>query len=161
MSKRIIVSLIAAIALAVGALPVGAGTSTPTGARFSMLGGPDPAVRTIQANTAFYVKHGFRTVAGDASPQEIQQSSVTLAVDGAKKNGTIIQEFSDTTPRVLTGKFSLFNFPNGLAPGTYVLTITFTFQGKDILTRDITVYSLVTCQYGTTDGLLCAPPPPA
>jgi hypothetical protein len=159
MRKRIITTFVTAVAaLAIVALPAGAGNSTPTGVRFSMLGGADPASRTILANTAFYVRHGFRTVAGDSSPQEIQQSSIKLSVNGAKQNGIIDQEFSATTPKVLTGKFSLFNFPNGLAPGTYVLTITFTFQGKDILTRDVTVYSLATCQYGTTDGLLCAPP---
>jgi hypothetical protein len=154
--KRIIVSLVAVLAAAVVVLPVGAGVSTPTGVRLSLLGGTS---RGILADTPFYVKHGFRTVAGDSSPQEIQQSSFTLSVDGVSQRGVIIQEFSDTTPRVLTGKFSLFNFPNGLPVGIYTFTIAFKFQGKVILTNDLTVYVQTSCQYGTFDNLQCSGPP--
>ena len=57
------------------------------------------------------------------------------------------------------GKFSLFNFPNGLAPGTYTFTITFTFRGQDTLVRNTTIFALATCENGTVDGLQCAPPP--
>jgi hypothetical protein len=115
--------------------------------------------RAILANTPFNVKHGF-VLDPESTPSEIQQSSIDLYVDGAKQRGTIIQEFSGTKPPTLTAKWSLFNFPNGLAPGTYVLRIAFGFRGQIVLTRDMTIYSLPSCVNGTTDGLLCAPPPP-
>jgi hypothetical protein len=152
--KRIIVSLAAALALATVAL---AGSTTPTGVRFSMLGGGTD--RAFQANTAFYVYHGFRTVAGDSSPQEIQQSSITLTADGVSQKGFIVQEFSDTKPRALTGKFYLFNFPTGLPVGHHTLTIEFIFKGEVQLARTYSIDSVDPCQYGTFDGLQCQGPP--
>ena len=158
--KRIIVSIAAMLALAVTALPAGAGATDPTGVRLSLLGG-NSTERAIQANTAFYVKHGFRIVDGDSTPAEIQQSSVTVSVDGKKQSAVILQEFTDTKPKTLVGKFSLVNFPNGLAVGTHSMIVEFEFRGQVILTRNFTIYSLATCENGTVDGLLCAPPPPA
>ena len=155
--KRIIVSIAAMLALAVTALPAGAGATDPTGVKLSLL--PGGGGRAILANTAFHVKHGFRNIGGDATPAEIQQSSVKLAVDGVSYKGVILQEFTGTKPRVFSGKFSLFNFPDGLAEGTYVLTITFEFRGQVTLTTDTTIFSLPTCVNGTVDGLQCAPPP--
>jgi hypothetical protein len=156
MSKRIIVSLIAAIALAVGALPAGAGGVQPTGVRLSLLsGGPD---RAILANTPFNVKHGFFLDA-ESTPNDIQTSQIRLTVDGNSQNGYVIQEFSTTKPPTLISKQYLFNFKNGLPPGTYAFQIQFVFRGEVILTVDRTIYSLASCENGTTNGLLCAPPP--
>jgi hypothetical protein len=154
--KRIIVSIAAMLALAVTALPAGAAATDPTGVKFSVLGGGTE--RAILANTAFYVKHGFRIVDGDSTPAEIQQSSVTVSVDGVAQKAVILQEFTDTKPKTLVGKFSLVNFPNGLAVGTHSMTVAFGFRGEVILTRNFTLYSLATCEYGTFDGLQCSPP---
>lgn len=151
--KRIIVSLAAALALATVALAA----TTPTGVRFSMLGGGTD--RAFQANTAFYVYHGFRTVDGDASPQEIQQSQITLTADGVSQKGSIVQEFTGEKPRVLSGKFYLFNFPTGLAVGHHTLTIEFWFKGENLLTRTYNIDSVDPCQYETFDGLQCSGPP--
>ena len=59
--KRIIISLVAVLALAVGALPTGAASSTPTGAKLPLLGDPSHNERAILADTPFHVRHGFTT----------------------------------------------------------------------------------------------------
>jgi hypothetical protein len=164
MSKRITVSLIAALAILAAVASAGAGSSTPTGEKLGIsFGGTDS--RTILANTPFFVKGGFRVGDGDTT-SDVQQSQFTLSVDGVKQNGVIIQEFSDTTPRVLTGKFSLFNFPSGLPVGTYVFHIEYVIRGAVIQSRNVTIVSVASCQYGfatlndgTTSTLLCGPPP--
>jgi hypothetical protein len=89
---------------------------------------------------------------------DVQQSSITLYVDGVKQNGIIVQEFTTTKPPTLKEKWYQFNFPNGLAAGTYVFRIDFQIRGEVVLSRTVTVYAQ-NCQYGTTNGLLCAPPP--
>jgi hypothetical protein len=155
----------AALMLAVAALPAGAGPTDPTGARLNLLSSQEVSSRSILANVPFHVKHGFRTVAGDSSPQEIQTSLVSLAVDGVAQRGVVLQEFSDTKPRVLTGKFYLFNFPNGLPLNTtlqtpYVMVLKFTFKGEVTLTRTVNVYVMSDCEYGVqADGLQCQGPP--
>jgi hypothetical protein len=163
MSKRIIVSLIAAIALAVGALPAGAGTATPTGVRLGVLGGFTE--RAILADTAFYIQQGFVVddPASGCNPCDtaidVQQSSFTVSVNGVRQQGFVIQTFSDTRPRTLVSKFYLYNFASGLPVGTYTLHIEFAIRGQVVLARDLTIYSLASCENGTTNGLLCAPPP--
>jgi hypothetical protein len=154
----------AALTLAVAALPAGAGATDPTGPRLSLLGGGNPSARTILANVPFHVRHGFRNVNGDATPQELQSSQVALTVDGVSQRGVVIQEFTTTKPRTLDGKFSLFNFPNGLPLNVdvytpYVFVVTFTFKGEASLTQTVNVYVVEACQYGVqADGLQCQGP---
>ena len=170
--KRIIVSLAAALAVAVVALPAGAGNSTPTGVRLPGLffGG----TQSIQANTAFYVSQKFVVddpASGcdpcDTAP-DVQQSSISLTVNGKAQNGSIILEFTDTKPRTLVSKTYLFNFPNGLPAGTYTFVLSFTIRGRDAGASPFTttIVAQAPCQYGTVAsgpgaGLLCAPQPPA
>jgi hypothetical protein len=161
--KRIIVSLIiAATALSVGVLSAGGATAPPPNPRISAFGGNGSL--TILADTTFYVYHGFRTVDGDSTPQEIMQSQFNLSVDGVKQKGTIVWEYSDTKPRVVTGKFYKYSFPSGLPVGTYLFYFEFLYQGKVVYTNTLTVTAVTSCQYGTVTsgpgtGLYCAPPP--
>ena len=161
MRKRIIITFIAALALSIGALPAGGATSPPPNPRITVFGGTQLA---ILADTTFYVYHGFRTVAGDSTPQEIMQTQFNLSLDGAKQKGTLVWEYSDTKPRVVTGKFTKYSFVGGLPVGTYVLDSEFIFQGKVVFTNSQTIYAVASCQYGTVTtgpgaGLYCAPPP--
>ncbi|MFL5944589.1 MAG: hypothetical protein ACJ74D_07635 [Gaiellaceae bacterium] len=116
---------------------------------------------TIQANTPFFVKHGFIIDSTD-TPADVQQSQVSLTVNGVSQKGAVVQTFSDTKPPTLTGKFYLFNFPNGLPVGTYTFVVTFTIRGQ--ASAFTSTVEAVNCPYGTiTSGtgtgtdLLCAP----
>src|SRR6476619_102078 len=99
---RIVATLIVALATLVVAFPASAGNSTPTGVRLGLLGGFTD--RAILANTPFYVKQGFLVDDPNSgcnpcdSVSDVQQSQITLKVDGTKQNGTVIQEFSTTKP---------------------------------------------------------------
>jgi hypothetical protein len=177
MHKRIIVSIIAAAALAIGALPAGASNSTPTGARLGSLfvGGG----RAILAGAPFYVTQSFVVddptagyCGGAGQPTcdtatDVQQSSISLTIDGKVQNGSIIQTRTDTKPSTLISKTYLFNFPNGLPVGTYVLSLSFTIRGQNVGTFNTTLDALASCQYGVKSsgppndgiGLYCLGPP--
>jgi len=90
---------------------------------------------------------------------DVQQSSFTVSLNGARRQRYVIQNFSDTKPRTLVSKFYLYNFPSGLPVGTYTLHIEFLTRGQVVLAGDLTIYSVGSCEFGTTNGLLCAPPP--
>jgi hypothetical protein len=137
-----------------------AGNTTPTGVRLPTLF--CSCTVSIQANTAFFVKHGFVIDSTD-TPADVQQSSVTLTVNGVNQRGTVIQQLSDTKPPTLVAKFYLFNFPSGLPAGTYTFVLSFRIRGQVVGTYTNTIEA-VNCPYGTVTtgfgaGLLCAPPP--
>jgi hypothetical protein len=182
MRKRIIVSLVAAVALAIGALPAGAGNpnAVPTGVGLPGLLHEGERTFAIQANTAFFVRHKFVVDDPNAGycggagqpvcdgPVDVQQSSITLTVNGKAQNGTITTTLTDTTPKKVYSKEYLFNFANGLAanadgsPARYVFVLTFTIRGVVVLRSTTNVDAVVSCQYGTVQsgqgaGLICAP----
>jgi hypothetical protein len=173
--KRIIVSLIAALAVLVPS--AGAVNSTPTGYALPGLLHTGTRSLSILADTPFYFTTKFVVddpnagyCGGAGQPvcdtaTDVQQSSISLTVDGKTQNGSITLTFTDTKPRTLISKAYLFNFASGLPVGTYTFVLTYTIRGQVVLVSTTTVYSLASCQYGTITsgqgaGILCAPPPP-
>ena len=130
--------------------------------------------RAILANTAFYSTQafvvddptaGYCGGAGQpacAGPVEIRQSSISLTVNGKRQSGNIVYTYTGTNAKDVESKANLFDFPNGLpgnadgSPLRYVFVFTFTLGGKVIGTYTHNVDVVASCQYGTTNGLLCA-----
>ena len=184
MRKRIIAALAAALAVAIVALPAGAGNpnATPTGIGLTGLLHTGDRTFSIQANTPFFVRNKFVVddpnagyCGGAGQPVcdtslDVQQSSITLTVNGKAQNAVITTTLTDTKPKSVYSKEYLFNFPSGLAanadgsPARYVFVETFTIRGQDVLVSPTNVDAVVTCQYGTIQsgqgaGLLCAGQP--
>lgn len=168
MKKRIVVSLIAAVAVIVPS--ASAGSTTPTGSKLPFNFNRTNTSMAIQANTPFYVNGGFGVddPSSGCNPcdtiSDVQQSQVNLYVNGVSQKGTVIQQFSNTTPRTLTFKNFLFNFPSGLPVGSYVFRVEYFIRGAVTYTNTVTIDAVASCQYGTVTtnpgaGLLCAPPP--
>jgi hypothetical protein len=90
---------------------------------------------------------------------DVQKSSYSLYVNDVSQNGVVSQEFTTTKPATLVAKWYLFNFANGLPAGTYVFHLVPSIRSTVVGERTVTVYVVDSCQYGTTNGLFCAPPP--
>jgi hypothetical protein len=175
MKKRIIAALVGSFALIATliVLPTAGAAFTPPTGTGVRLGGifRDGAERAILANTAFYVTQSFVVddpnagyCGGAGQPVcdtavDVQQSSISLTMDGKRQNGLIYYTYTDTKPRQVVAKAYLFNFPNGLPVGTHVMSITFTIRGANAGTFTQTLDALASCENGTIDGLQCAPPP--
>lgn len=176
MKKWMVVSLIAMLAVLVPS--AGAVNSTPIGPGLPGLLHAASIERTIsiQAGTPFHIQSSFVVddpnagyCGGAGQPvcdtaTDVQQSSISMTVDGKAQNASIILTFTETKPRTLISKAYLFNFASGLPVGTYTFVLTYTIRGQVVLASTTTVVALASCQYGTVTtgpgaGLLCAPPP--
>ena len=129
--KRIIASAIALLASALVAsvtgatAPANAQARAPVGDRIDVARG-EPT--TFLADTPFHVRHGWATCVGSGEGMLANgRLRIELDVDGVERSPSYVEvsmapEEETGLPCDVISRISTFNFPDGLPPGSHILT---------------------------------------
>ena len=129
MRRRFALIAILTAALVVTAMMPAAAkpTDKPVGVHVNLFFPPPPATLNLDADTAFFVSHGWGLVPQDEGP--VGRHDFRLDIDGVDQgkgvNLTAGVGYEDPLFFIFKGQMArlrLFNFPDGLEAGTYMFT---------------------------------------
>ena len=116
MKKLGVVYVLTLVLIAVVAMPAGATSKEPVGAKISLFSGSP----TFAAGAPFHISDGWQV---SSNTDAVGKFDITLEVDGTlRKHDFVIREVTSGNPDLLA-RFWVFNFPSGLS-GTH------TFVGR-------------------------------